>query len=76
MWARARSRTIDTNTLYSFALKEKVAFVPSSVFDPDGTLTSAMRLNFTRNTPERLLEGVQRLRRAVLAYLAASKVRV
>jgi 2-aminoadipate transaminase len=76
MWARARSRNIDTNALYSFALKEKVAFVPSSVFDPDGALTSAMRLNFTRNAPERLVEGVQRLHRAVQAYLAASKVRV
>ena len=29
------------------------AFVPSSVFDPDGALTNAMRVNFTRNTPDR-----------------------
>ncbi|MBL9034421.1 MAG: PLP-dependent aminotransferase family protein [Rhodospirillaceae bacterium] len=76
LWARAKSRDFDTNALYSFALQEKVAFVPSSVFDPDGALTSAMRLNFTRNAPDRLAEGVLRLRRAVQAYLAASKVRV
>ena len=71
VWARAKSPDIDTNALYSFALKEKVAFVPSSVFDPDGALTNAMRLNFTRNPPEKLAEGVRRLRRAVEHYMAA-----
>jgi 2-aminoadipate transaminase len=70
LWAKAKSPAIDTNALYSFALKEKVAFVPSSVFDPDGALTNAMRVNFTRNTPDRLEEGVRRLRRAVERYLA------
>ena len=71
LWARARSPAFDTNRLYSFALQEKVAFVPSSVFDPDGALTSAMRLNFTRNVPDRLEEGVRRLRRAVERYLSS-----
>jgi 2-aminoadipate transaminase len=41
------------------------------VFDCDGTLTSAMRLNFTRNTPDRLAEGVRRLRRAVERHLSS-----
>lgn len=76
LWARAKSPGIDTNALYSFALKERVAFVPSSVFDPDGALNSAMRLNFTRSAPERLVEGVRRLRRAVEAYLATANVRI
>jgi 2-aminoadipate transaminase len=71
VWAKARSPDIDTNVLYSFALQEKVAFVPSSVFDPDGGLTNAMRLNFTRNPPDKLAEGIRRLRRAVERYLAA-----
>jgi 2-aminoadipate transaminase len=71
LWARAKSPAFDTNRLYSFALQEKVAFVPSSVFDPDGALTSAMRLNFTRNVPDRLEEGVRRLRRAVERYLSS-----
>lgn len=69
LWAQAKSPAFDTNRLYSFALQEKVAFVPSSVFDPEGALTGAMRLNFTRNAPERLEEGVRRLRRAVERYL-------
>jgi len=71
VWARAKSPDIDTNALYSFALKEKVAFVPSSVFDPDGALTNALRLNFTRNPPDKLAEGIRRLCRAVERYLAA-----
>ncbi|HKP26955.1 MAG TPA: PLP-dependent aminotransferase family protein [Dongiaceae bacterium] len=71
LWARAKSPDFDTNQLYSFALQEKVAFVPSSVFDPNGALTNAMRVNFTRNTPERLEEGVRRLRRAVERYLSS-----
>ena len=71
LWARAKSPAFDTNRLYSFALQEKVAFVPSSVFDPDGALTSAMRLNFTRNVPDHLEEGVCRLRRAVERYLSS-----
>jgi len=45
--------------------------VPSSVFDPDGALTNALRINFTRNTPERLEEGVRRLRRSVERYLSS-----
>jgi 2-aminoadipate transaminase len=71
VWAKARLAEIDTNALYADALAEKVAFVPSSVFDPAGALTSAMRLNFTRSTPEQLREGVARLARAVRRHLAA-----
>lgn len=71
VWMKARSPEIDTNALYAFALEEKVAFVPSSVFDPDGGLTDAMRVNFTRSSPEVIVEGVRRLERAVRRYLAA-----
>jgi 2-aminoadipate transaminase len=76
VWMRARtdagSPAIDTNGLYGFALEEKVAFVPSSVFDCDNRLNTAMRLNFTRSSPEVIAEGVRRLRRAVKRYLAAN----
>ena len=72
VWMEAKDRRIDTDALYRFALAEKVAFVPSSVFDPAGALRSAMRVNFSRNPPEVLREGLRRLGRAVRAYLAAS----
>jgi 2-aminoadipate transaminase len=71
VWMRAKTTDIDTDALYTHALAEKVAFVPSSVFDPDGALKSAMRVNFTRSSPEVLAEGVRRLERAVKRYLAA-----
>ena len=58
VWMRARWPAIDTDSLYRFALAEKVAFVPGSVFDPAARLRSAMRVNFTRNRPDVLQEGV------------------
>ena len=67
-WMRARDNAIDTNVLYKFAVNEKVAFVPSSVFDFTGEDCFGMRLNFTRNSPEVLCEGVRRLERAVQKY--------
>lgn len=69
VWMRARDPRIDTSELYQYALREKVAFVPGSVFDPDGTDCSAMRLNFTRSSPEVIVEGVRRLEKAVKGYL-------
>ncbi|WP_332683339.1 aminotransferase-like domain-containing protein [Bosea sp. (in: a-proteobacteria)] len=71
VWMRARTPEIDTDALYAHALQEKVAFVPSSVFDPEGALKSAMRVNFTRSAPEVLTEGVRRLAQAVRRQLAA-----
>jgi 2-aminoadipate transaminase len=71
VWMQATHPGIDTNALYAHALAENVTFVPSSVFDPSGELRTAMRLNFTRNPPEALAEGVRRLERAVRRYLAA-----
>lgn len=69
VWMRAKDPRINTNELYQFALEEKVAFVPGSVFDPDGNDCSAMRVNFTRSAPEVIAEGVRRLERAIKRYL-------
>lgn len=69
VWMRARDPRIDTNELYKVALEEKVAFVPGSVFDPDGKDHSAMRVNFTRSSPDAIVEGVRRLERAIKKYL-------
>jgi 2-aminoadipate transaminase len=69
VWMRAKGNAIDTNDLYRFALEEKVAFVPSSVFDFTGEDCFGMRLNFTRNPPNLLREGIERLERAIHKYL-------
>ena len=78
-WLSAKSHSgralIDTDRLYHYALAQKVAFVPSSVFDFEGKLNSAMRLNFTRSSPEAIGEGIARLRLAVERYLAEANER-
>jgi 2-aminoadipate transaminase len=61
VWMKARNPAVDTDSLYTRALREKVAYVPGSVFDPAGADTSSMRINFTRNAPDVLREGVRRL---------------
>lgn len=72
VWMRRRDPGIDTDALYRFALQEKVAFVPGSVFDPAGALNSAMRVNFSRSPPAVLREGVARLAAATRRYLGAN----
>jgi 2-aminoadipate transaminase len=72
VWMRKRHPAIDTDALYGFALREKVAFVPGSVFDPAAKLKSAMRVNFTRSAPAVLEEGVARLVTATKAYLTTN----
>lgn len=73
VWMRAKDPRIDTNDLYAYALEEKVAFVPSSVFDSAGELRNAMRVNFTRTPPEIIEEGILRLAKATKRYLASLK---
>jgi 2-aminoadipate transaminase len=73
---QARNKAIDTNVLYRYAVEEKVAFVPGSVFDFTGEDRFSMRVNFTRSAPEVLAEGVRRLERAVNRYLDAEKGRI
>ena len=70
VWMRAKSQAINTTDLYRFAVEEKVAFVPSEVFDFTGEDRFAMRINFTRSGPELLVEGIRRLELAIGKYLA------
>lgn len=71
VWMRAKGQGIDTDELYKFAVEEKVAFVPSSVFDFTGHDRFAMRVNFTRNSPQAIGEGVRRLERAIGNYVSS-----
>jgi 2-aminoadipate transaminase len=61
VWAVARNAALDTDLLLQEALKAGVCVTPSSVFDPSGQNRSAIRLNFTLNSPDRLAEGARRL---------------
>ncbi|MFN8520508.1 MAG: PLP-dependent aminotransferase family protein, partial [Chloroflexota bacterium] len=70
LWLEARDPDFSTDAMYPYALEERVAFVPSSIYDATGALTTAMRLNFTRNAPDVMTEGVERMARAIRRYLA------
>ena len=56
---------VDTTELFERALAEGVAFIPGSAFSPTGRFTDALRLCFASTPPDRIHEGVTRLRRAV-----------
>lgn len=69
LWVRL-GHGIDTTRLLQIAVAEGVAFVPGESFyahDPD---TSTMRLSFVTHGPEKIREGVDRLRRALERYEA------
>jgi 2-aminoadipate transaminase len=51
-------------------MSEGVCVAPSSVFDATGSNRRAIRINFTRNDPERLTEGVKRLAQALVKMQA------
>ncbi|CVI63311.1 PLP-dependent aminotransferase family protein (plasmid) [Agrobacterium leguminum] len=65
VWATARDTSIDTDHLVAKGMEAGVLVGPSSVFDPWGKNRHAIRLNFTLNSPEKLVEGVRRLAGAV-----------
>jgi 2-aminoadipate transaminase len=62
---------LDAEELLESALDEGVAYVPGAPFFVDGTGSGTMRLTFAKESPERIVEGVRRLARAVRGRLAA-----
>jgi 2-aminoadipate transaminase len=56
---------VDTTALFEPALAEGVAFIPGPAFSPSGRFVDALRLCFASTPPDRIHEGVARLRRAV-----------
>ena len=70
VWAVARDASLDTDVLLKRGMEAGVCVTPSSVFDAAGQNRRAIRVNFTRNEPEKLREGVKRLAAAVHAMQA------
>lgn len=56
---------IDTEALFAVALAEGVAYIPGNAFSPAGRFPDALRLCFASTPPDRIAEGVRRLRAAV-----------
>jgi 2-aminoadipate transaminase len=64
MWVRTPEH-VDTMDLLETAVADKVAYVPGTVFYPDGSGLNTMRLNFSNATPEKIREGIKRLGRVL-----------
>lgn len=56
---------VDTRELFRVALREGVAYIPGPAFSPSGRFANQLRLCFASTGPDRIREGVRRLRRAV-----------
>ena len=52
---------IDTTDLLAKALRENVAFVPGAAAFVDGRGSGSMRLNFSAQTEEEIVEGIRRI---------------
>ncbi|MEO3755497.1 PLP-dependent aminotransferase family protein [Streptomyces sp. B6B3] len=61
---------LDTRRLFEPALRHGVAFIPGPAFSATGSFANALRLCFATSSPERIEEGVVRLRRAAEEVLA------
>jgi len=65
---------INTLELFYLGIEEKVAFVPSEVFYPEGFRRhDAMRINFSYPTKDEIVEGVKRLSSVIRKYQAKKK---
>jgi 2-aminoadipate transaminase len=56
---------VDTEALFPVALAEGVAFIPGNAFSPGRRFPDALRMCFASTPPDRIREGLGRLRRAV-----------
>ncbi|WP_210604602.1 PLP-dependent aminotransferase family protein [Brevibacterium oceani] len=65
LWVTFEDESINTEALMPTALEEGVAYIPGPAFSPAGHFSNALRLCFASNTPDRIDEGLQRLRRAL-----------
>lgn len=63
LWLTLPER-VDTRALFPIALEEGVAYIPGPAFSPSGRYADQLRLCFASTGPERIREGVRRLRAA------------
>jgi GntR family transcriptional regulator/MocR family aminotransferase len=64
-WMRLPDK-LSSERLIKFAVEEGVSFTPGTFFYPDGTSgEDYIRLNFSIQSPEKIQEGLKRLRRAL-----------
>ncbi len=60
LWVRL-PEGLDASNLLIRALEKNVAYVPGSIFFPDGSGHNSFRLNFSNSQPEQIKQGIKRL---------------
>lgn len=65
LWVTFTEPRVDTQALFEIALAEGVAYIPGPAFSTNGHFHDALRLCFATSTPERIDQGIGRLKRAV-----------
>lgn len=60
---------IDTGELFKLAVEDRVAFVPGVSFHANGGGQNTMRLNFSYCQPDTIVQGIERLGKAVKRML-------
>lgn len=65
LWVTFTDGEIDTQALFETALAAGVAYIPGPAFSAERNFHDALRLCFATSTPDRIAEGVARLKRAV-----------
>lgn len=65
LWVTFADREIDTRALFTTALAEGVAYIPGPAFSANDHFHDALRLCFATSTPDRIDQGVARLKNAV-----------
>ena len=65
LWVTFADPRVDTQALFETALAEGVAYIPGPAFSVNDNFHDALRLCFATSTPERIDEGVGRLKQAV-----------
>lgn len=72
LWVTLEGRysDIDTEAMFERALKNGVAYIPGPAFSANGRYRNQLRVCFATSTPERIREGIRRLRTTLDEELA------
>lgn len=71
LWATFADGAVNTEQLFEPALAGGVVYIPGPAFSVEGHFSNALRLCFATSTPDRIDEGVRRLKAVVDASAGA-----
>ena len=72
LWATFTDNQVNTQQLFEPALAGGVVYIPGPAFSVNGHFADSLRLCFATSTPERIDEGVRRLR-ATIDHLTGTR---